>query len=192
MQQQSKNSSISRTLSTLDTLLGIEEEERKKKEEEEKKAAAAAASATDTSVSPEAMQKLADADAQRAGAGGGDDLDGQFAKIVEKAKKLANSQQASEAEQAQLKREFDGLLQKINKPPEAMSKEDIKRLKDAAFGPQTFWVTETQPITDLERTGLLIRGNLRDERSKVYEHVCKKVGRGSPPASPSAGMLPCA
>lgn len=59
-----------------------------------------------------------------------------------------------------------------------MSKEDVKRLKDAAFGPNTFWVTETQPISDLERTGLLIRGNLRDERAKVYEFVCQKVRGG--------------
>jgi len=159
-------------------LLGIDEEEerKKKQQEEEAKQQASAASTTDSSISPQAMQKLADADAQRFGGQGvpRDDVDGQFQKIIEKAKKLADNQ-ASEADQAQLKQEFDGLLQKISKPPEAMSKEDIKRLKDAAFGPQTFWVTETQPITDLERSGLLIRGNLRDERTKVYEFVCQKV-----------------
>uniref|UniRef100_A0A6S8JHV9 Peptidase M50 domain-containing protein n=1 Tax=Dunaliella tertiolecta TaxID=3047 RepID=A0A6S8JHV9_DUNTE len=181
-QQQEKpntnSSSTYKTLSTLDMLLGIDEEEerKKKQQEEEAKQQASAASTTDSSISPQAMQKLADADAQRFGGQGvpRDDVDGQFQKIIEKAKKLADNQ-ASEADQAQLKQEFDGLLQKISKPPEAMSKEDIKRLKDAAFGPQTFWVTETQPITDLERSGLLIRGNLRDERTKVYEFVCQKV-----------------
>ncbi|KAF5828946.1 membrane associated metalloprotease [Dunaliella salina] len=176
-QQEQPTSSTYKTLSTLDMLLGInEEEERKKKQQEEEAKQQASAATTDSSISPQAMQKLADADAQRYGGQGAprDDVDGQFQKIIEKAKKLADNQ-ASEADQAQLKQEFDGLLQKISKPPEAMSKEDIKRLKDAAFGPQTFWVTETQPITDLERSGLLIRGNLRDERTKVYEFVCQKV-----------------
>ena len=48
-----------------------------------------------------------------------------------------------------------------------MSKDDIKRLKEAAFGPLTFWITETKPIQEAERTGLLIRGNLREDRDKV-------------------------
>jgi len=37
---------------------------------------------------------------------------------------------------------------------------------------------EMQPITDLDKSGLLIRGNLRDERAKVYEYVCSKVRAG--------------
>ncbi|GFH25319.1 uncharacterized protein HaLaN_23259 [Haematococcus lacustris] len=80
----------------------------------------------------------------------------------------------SESEQQQLRKEFESLLQTLVKPAETLSKEDIKRLKEAAFGPQTFWVTETQTISEAERTGLLIRGNLRDERAKVYEHISAK------------------
>jgi len=156
----------------LDSLLGVEEEEKRKKAEEEAKKQEQASAG---SISPTAMQKLSDADAQRAGAGGQvPEIDQQFQKIIDKAKKLSENN-GSEADQAQLKQEFDGLLQKISKAPEAMSKDDIKRLKEAAFGPNTFFITETQPIADLERSGLLIRGNLRDERAKVYEFVCQKV-----------------
>lgn len=45
----------------------------------------------------------------------------------------------------------------------------------ACARPQTFWVTETQALTEGERTGILVRGNLRDERTKVFEHVSRKV-----------------
>ena len=71
--------------------------------------------------------------------------------------------------------EFEELLENISKPGEILSREDIKRLKEAAFGPQTFWVTETVPVVGAERSGLLVRGNLRDERQKVFEFVCAKV-----------------
>lgn len=31
-------------------------------------------------------------------------------------------------------------------------------------------------LQELDRQGVLIRGNLRDERTKVFAHVCAKVG----------------
>jgi len=143
---------------------------------------------TSISVSPEAMRKLADAESQRlAGGDAGkagpmrDDLEGQFQKIIEKARRLADEQSkkggnaTNEQEQAQLRAEFETLLTQISKSPDALDKDDIKKLRDAAFGPQTFWITETMPIADAERTGLLIRGNLRDERSKVFAHIREKV-----------------
>ena len=53
-------------------------------------------------------------------------------------------------DQAALRKEFDQLLNTISKPPAeldlGMTKDEIKKLKDAAFGPLTFWVTETRPI----------------------------------------------
>jgi cytochrome b subunit of formate dehydrogenase len=40
---------------------------------------------------------------------------------------------------------------------------------------QTFWVTETRTLSEADRTGLLVRGNLRDERTKIFAHVQEKV-----------------
>lgn len=112
-----------------------------------------------------------------------DALEVQFQRIIEKARKLADEQSKAgagqqEAEQAQLRQEFESLLSAISNAPATLDKEDVKRLKEAAFGPQTFFVTETQQLATPDRTGLLVRGNLRDERKKVYEHVCKKVRGG--------------
>jgi hypothetical protein len=43
---------------------------------------------------------------------------------------------------------------------------------------QTFWVTETRTLSEADRTGLLVRGNLRDERTKIFAHVQEKVSPG--------------
>ncbi|KAG1676333.1 hypothetical protein FOA52_001128 [Chlamydomonas sp. UWO 241] len=114
------------------------------------------------------------------GAKGGD-IDDQFQKIIDKARRLAKEQggtgssAGSEKEQAALKREFESLLEVITKPQEAMTKEEVTMLKEACFGPLTYWVTETRPIAEAERTGLLIRGNLRSEREEVFQLVVTKV-----------------
>jgi len=42
------------------------------------------------------------------------------------------------------------------------------------FGPQTFWVTETVPAPGFEE-GIVVRGNFRGPRDKVFEEVCQKV-----------------
>ncbi|EFJ47832.1 hypothetical protein VOLCADRAFT_61017 [Volvox carteri f. nagariensis] len=63
----------------------------------------------------------------------------------------------------------------MSKGNDILDKDDLKRLREAAFGPQTFWVTETLPLQDLDKSGILIRGNLRDSREKVFAHVCAKV-----------------
>ena len=61
-------------------------------------------------------------------------------------------------DQAALRKEFDQLLNTISKPPAeldlGMTKDEIKKLKDAAFGPLTFWVTETRPIQVRESGGV--------------------------------------
>eukprot|EP00798_Chlamydomonas_sp_ICE-L_P025266 gene25266-10917_t len=58
---------------------------------------------------------------------------------------------------------------------EVLTKEEVRKLKEAAFGPKTFWMTDSVTLTEENRFGLLIRGNLRDERDTVYAHVCNKV-----------------
>ncbi|KAJ9509380.1 hypothetical protein QJQ45_001830 [Haematococcus lacustris] len=181
---------IVKTLTGLDALLGIQEEPSPKHGGSDPSSASSSSSGTNISISSQALQQLAEAESQRIANLQGDsrkagpmkeELEGQFQKIIEKARKLADEQSKqpgssqSESEQQQLRKEFESLLQTLVKPAETLSKEDIKRLKEAAFGPQTFWVTETQTISEAERSGLLIRGNLRDERAKVYEHISAKV-----------------
>ncbi len=36
-------------------------------------------------------------------------------------------------------------------------------------------VTETIPLQEFDKQGLLIRGNLRDQREVVFKRVCDKV-----------------
>lgn len=85
---------IRRTLADLDAILGIQEEEKPGF-----KANKPSEASTAISVSSEAMKKLADAEAQRLSAGNAaktgplrDDLEGQFQKIIEKARRLADEQ----------------------------------------------------------------------------------------------------
>ena len=62
---------------------------------------------------------------------------------------ISEASNFSVQDQKALRREFDELLTSISKPPDEDSgptKEEVKRLKDAAFGPLTFWVIETRPI----------------------------------------------
>ncbi len=49
--------------------------------------------------------------------------------------------------QAELRKDIDQMLQSLNQArSDSLSKEDLKRLKDEAFGPLTFWVVETRAI----------------------------------------------
>lgn len=188
-------------MADLDALLGIKEEPPAPASPASDSSSAAsgsnAASTSSTSnsrisVSPTALDKMADAEAQRRS--GADpskrgavksDMEDRFQRIIDRARKLSEEQKeggtgapassASEQEQEALKREFEALLEVITKPSDMIDKDDIKRLKDACFGPLTFWVTETRPIQEAERTGLLIRGNLRTDKDKVFETVKEKV-----------------
>lgn len=75
----------------------------------------------------------------------------------------------------ELRKDFDSLLTSIFEETSGLSKDDLKKLKEAAFGPQTFWVTETLPLAESERTGVTIRGNLRKDRDTVFAAVCDKT-----------------
>mmetsp|Transcript_30997 Transcript_30997/g.68746 ORF Transcript_30997/g.68746 Transcript_30997/m.68746 type:complete len:647 (+) Transcript_30997:142-2082(+) len=184
----SEDVKIKKTMAGLDALLGIQEDDKSKKASTSAAASQSSDPPTSISVSSEAMSKIAEAEAQRLTRGDANkatgvktDIEDQFQKIIDKARKLADEQStkkgqgSAELEQAALRQEFEALLQTISKSPDVLDKDDIKRLKDAVFGPMTFWVTETKPIQEAERTGLLIRGNLRDDRDKIFKLVCEKV-----------------
>eukprot|EP00798_Chlamydomonas_sp_ICE-L_P007411 gene7411-539_t len=126
------------------------------------------------------------------------ELTDQFQKVAEKAQKMereiaktpseesnpksdssqsnSDSDRMSDREREDLMNEFETLVNMVDRSnDEVMSPNDVKRLKEAAFGPQSFWVTETKPLLDAERKGILIRGNLRTDREKVLQQVSKKV-----------------
>lgn len=39
------------------------------------------------------------------------------------------------------------------------------------FGPQTFWVTEMRLVEEKDKMGILVRGNLREDRDKLFKWV---------------------
>ncbi len=39
------------------------------------------------------------------------------------------------------------------------------------FGPQTFWVTEMRLVEEKDKMGILVRGNLRDDRDELFKWV---------------------
>ena len=201
---------IKRTMADLDSLLGLIDDKPSSKATTTYNSSSSSSTdqpaPTSISIAPGVLKKMADAEAQRLSQGDTDkagpikdDIEDQFQKIITKARKLASDQQAAakapgaggapnntEAESTQLRQEFETLLKTLSKKPDILEKDDLKKLKEAAFGPLTFWVTETPPIIDKDsnqQTGVMIRGNLRDEREKVYELVQAKVsdrggGRG--------------
>jgi hypothetical protein len=133
------------------------------------------------SISPEALAKISAADAAR-GAGGdagkAAELEGaaleQMKRVVEKARAMADASKAGEQtpqQEAALRKDFESLIATVLDASAGVDKEVAKKMKDGAFGPQTFWVTETTNIAEPERSGLLFRGRLRAERDAVFKHV---------------------
>lgn len=177
-----EDTKIKKTISDLDALLGIDPDDPKGL----KKSPKADADKPSISISADALKAIATAEAQRL-AGGDASKQGdmenvisdQMKRILEKAKAMADEQNKRPGEvagnQEALKQEFEQLLTTLFKPESGLDKDDIKKLKDTVFGPQTFWVTETVPIPDIEKPGVLIRGNLRDTREKVFDLVAAKV-----------------
>ena len=47
-------------------------------------------------------------------------------------------------------------------------------LKDKVFGPNTFWVTESDPVPGIEDS-LLVRGNFRGPQERIFEEICEGV-----------------
>ena len=143
-------------MSSLDALLGVVDEPPKTE--------APKAPPMEIGISQVALDKLAEAESARNAAKltstssqsstsqPESALDEQFRRIVEKAKKLANEKEGGagsslEMEKAAVKREFDAMLQKLTaEASDTLSKDQLKQLKEAAFGPLSFWITETKPI----------------------------------------------
>ncbi|GFR40568.1 hypothetical protein Agub_g1037 [Astrephomene gubernaculifera] len=191
--QDDSDQRIKRTLEGLDALLGIDPNDPQSSPSSsspkattavrESSSASVDASRPTTTNPPSASGTTPSAGSNGASSssgGSGAPGEDQFLKIIEKARQLADAQNSNkpgnmEVQQQQLRQEFETLLQAMSKGNDILDKEDLKRLKEAAFGPQTFWVTETQTLQDLDKTGILIRGNLRDSREKVFAHVCAKV-----------------
>lgn len=186
--ESSQDVKIKRTLAGLDALLGIQPEEEAKPSGGSKATAVRDAPAQ-ASASADPSRPSSSSSASTSGSGSsaggssnssGGPMDDQFQKIIDKARQLADAQNSNkqsnvEAQQQQLRQEFETLLQAMSKSNELLSKEDLKRLREAAFGPQTFWVTEVLTLQEMDKTGVLIRGNLRDERVKVFDTVRAKV-----------------
>ncbi|GIM06679.1 hypothetical protein Vretimale_10954, partial [Volvox reticuliferus] len=192
-EQDASDQRIKRTLEGLDALLGIDPNDPNSSSSSSSstKASSTAVRESSTSVptSTDVSRTTTSGSAGTIGSSNGNGVRGtgtgspgedQFQKIIEKARQLADAQRSSkpgnvEAQQQELRQEFETLLQAMGKGTDMLDKEDLKRLREAAFGPQTFWVTETLPLQDLDKSGVLIRGNLRDSREKVFAHVCAKV-----------------
>ena len=80
-----------------------------------------------------------------------------------------------------LQQEFEQLLNIFFASESSMSKADIKKLRESGvFGPLSFWVTEIKNLEEEGpqpgmKLGVLIRGNLRTDRTTVFESLCEKV-----------------
>ena len=87
----------------------------------------------------------------------------------------ADKPSLSEAEQAAMRREFDRMLEAMNKA-NTVPAADVDALKRSVFGYGTFWVTSTEPSIDWPG-GTVFRGNTRGKRSEVFAAVTAGVRR---------------
>jgi len=184
---------MSSTLSALDALLGIDPEvERKKKEaedEEERRrwkvreaaSSGAAPPGVSISVSDEVLKALAEAEAARRNQGASSSSSSSSPEDKKKAEeaqrklqqelleRLSSADPASAA--GPLRTLLPGLLR-------GAAPKDLAQIKDAAFGPRVFWVTETTPLDPFLADGWLVRGNLRSPTcAEALEHVTAEVAR---------------
>lgn len=179
----------SSTLSALDALLGIDPEvERKKKEaeeeeerrrwkqrQEEESAGSSSKPPISISVSPEVLKALAEAEAARRKQGA----------TSSSSSSSPEDKKKAEEETRKLQEE---LLKKLSEDPASgplrglvlrgATPKDLSAIKDAAFGPRVFWVTETTPLDPFLADGWLVRGNLRSPTSaEALAHVTAEVAK---------------
>jgi len=162
----------------------------KKKEQEAKdQAKASQDKGVGVDVDPRVLKAIAEAEAQRAAAAGPagaedkvKELEGQMESIIRRARQLADTAgddlQARQTEN-ELRRDFEGLISILGSVGR-ISREDMKKLKDAAFGPLSFWVTDMLPVEEAEAPELLelygtgawiIRGNLREGKQEAFARL---------------------
>jgi len=182
------------TLSDLDALLGIDSEAEAKAKEEEEAAFRAtlrqpstdedAASSVDdgssdegvsgTSISPQALEALKNAETQRQGLGKdkGEELEKVLNDLSARASKNKASGKKAD-EDPELQASFSKLVNILESPEEAaIAPKDVERIKKEIFGMQTFYVTAVENLgAEMNGAGVLFKGNLRTERAKVWETV---------------------
>lgn len=144
---------IKRTLEGLDALLGIDPNDPRASGGSSSKSSstAVAPSPSDATRAASSSSPASPSTSTSNGvSSNGTASDDQFQKIIEKARQLADAQRSKpgqvEQQQQQLRQEFETLLQAMSKGNDMLDKDELKRLREAAFGPQTFWVTETVQV----------------------------------------------
>lgn len=170
-------------MADLDALLGIQPEPEQQPEQPQKRE-----EETKISISPGVLAALAEAEAKRAENLGAtqssEELQARvkdsIERIVEQAKKLSKEGSAppeTAGEQA-IRDELQQLYSTMVGGAQGVDAEDLRRIKEQAFGPSSFWVTDTRVMPDLGG-GVLVRGNLRrlGQESAVFEEVCAKVAQ---------------
>eukprot|EP01026_Neomeris_dumetosa_P084044 TRINITY_DN9808_c0_g1_i4.p1 TRINITY_DN9808_c0_g1~~TRINITY_DN9808_c0_g1_i4.p1 ORF type:complete len:603 (-),score=88.41 TRINITY_DN9808_c0_g1_i4:332-2140(-) len=160
--QEESDKNLKRTIADLDALLGIEEETEESEQDK--------SNATNKfSVAPGVLQEIAKAESEKVvqrKKGKPGEQEQVAEQITEQLQKIMNqARQVDEGpSQQSLQREIQNLVRMV--ADEAiLSKEDIKKIKDL-LGPQTFWVTDTKEVEGIIG-GVLIRGNLRTDKTKV-------------------------
>ncbi|CAG9463210.1 unnamed protein product [Pedinophyceae sp. YPF-701] len=150
-----------------------QEEEARQLEEARRPPKAKEPKKTDVGISPEVLQKLAEAEAEREGLKGEDKekastvLQEQLEKILAQARAVADEDVRSPDSERRMRSEFEGLIGMLQ-PGAGVTREDVKEFKEKVFGPQSFWVTEMRPSEDVVG-GWLVRGNLRAPREDVFD-----------------------
>lgn len=153
-----------------------EEEEARQKAKEREAPKKKDDKSVSMTISPDVLKQIADAEASRAGTTEmSKPMAEQLQKIMEQAKKVADTEPGSAQAEQKLRREFESLLSML-KPDSAVKKEDLDRIKKELLNPiTTFYVTETRPLDDLTG-GYLIRGNVRGKDArKVFDDTIDGV-----------------
>ncbi len=184
------------TLSDLDALLGIdtEAEAAKKAAEEEAFRAALRPPSTDEgdassdapasdegmSISPQALEALKAAEAERRGMG--QDKSAELEKMLKELGDKASQNKAlgkSVSDDPELQASFNKLVTMLEEPEEeVISPENVERIKKEIFGMQTFYVTSVENLgAEMNGAGVLFKGNLRTERAVVWETLQAELKR---------------
>eukprot|EP00238_Polyblepharides_amylifera_P007050 CAMPEP_0196577052 /NCGR_PEP_ID=MMETSP1081-20130531/6194_1 /TAXON_ID=36882 /ORGANISM="Pyramimonas amylifera, Strain CCMP720" /LENGTH=633 /DNA_ID=CAMNT_0041895857 /DNA_START=61 /DNA_END=1962 /DNA_ORIENTATION=- len=155
-----EKTTMKKTLSALDAMLGIEEEDEEKEKEKEEKSRG-----PKVEVSPEVLEQLKQAELGRM------TEEERIEKVYSNLKKITDNTESEfgQVEADKLQKEFESLVE-IMGPELLISKEDVKVMLNKVFGFNTFWVTDNGPNIDMEG-GWIFRGNLRAPREEVFSTV---------------------
>ncbi|KAK9825596.1 hypothetical protein WJX74_008944 [Apatococcus lobatus] len=184
---------MSRTVSALEALLGIEEE-KPKQEQQQVAPTPKEGPATEIDISPDVseavVKEVLSAEARRKASGGTasssnmeKQISEQMVKVLETAKKsVAQRQKMSELSSTvgqkdpeALKEDFEQLMNMIV-PERGIPKEDLARIKKHCFPQTSFWVTETRTGDELtQEGGVLIRGNVRGKADAILPEAVKTL-----------------